>query len=326
MPVVLSQIFAPSDRVYKDAEWSLYHYPRQYFSRITPYDRFIYYRPHGKRALRPDSSHYFGHGVLGVPFDDVDDPTHRFVPLIRCEPFANLVPLRDASDRYYETESERSIQGQSAVRALGEIPYQRILAAASVTALGISLLPSTDELIASSYYGPPVPAPLDGVRRITEIPQGAGYVPQPGHRPDIYESAALQERARADHQEILRKIGDRVHRSGGSFWYNNHIDLVAEMGHERNLIEAKSLNDLRDAVNRMRYGIGQLMDYSVRYRAELQGAKPVLAFGRAPDRDTSFVATILQENGIAFISQDRGELLPLNDAAKSLRLFHDASL
>ena len=93
---------------------------------------------------------------------------------------------------------------------------------------------------------------------------------------------------------------------------------------ERNLIEAKSLNDLRDAVNRMRYGIGQLIEYGVRYRAELQGAKPVLAFGSAPDRDTSFVATILQENGIAFVSQDRGELLPLDDAAQSLRLFCDA--
>ena len=326
MPVVLSQIFAPSDRVYKDAEWSLYHYPRQYFSRITPYDRFVYYRPHGRRAPRPDSLHYFGHGVLGVPFDDVDDPTHRFVPLVKCEPFANLVPLRDASGRYYETESERSIQGQAAVRTLGEIPYQRILAAANVSALGISLLPSTDELVASSYYGPPLAPPLDRIRRITQIPAGAGYVPQAGHRPDIYESAALQERARADHQEILRRIGDRIQKHGGSFWYNNHIDLVAEMGSERNLIEAKSLNDLRDAVNRMRYGIGQLMDYSVRYRAELHGARPVLAFGRAPDRETSFVATILQENGIAFVSQDRGGLSPLNDAARSLRLFNDASL
>jgi len=325
MPVVLSQIFAPSDRVYKDAEWSLYHYPRQYFSRITPYDRFVYYRPHGKRALRPDSSHYFGHGVLGVPFDDLDDPAHRFVQLIKCEPFANLVPLRDPAGRYYETESERPIQGQSAVRTIGEIPYQRILAAANVTNLGISLLPSTDELVATSYYGVPIPPPLDGVRRITQIPAGAGYVPQAGHRPDIYESAALQERARADHQDILRKIGDRIHKRGGSFWYNNHIDLVAEMGDERNLIEAKSLNDLREAVNRMRYGIGQLMDYSVRYRAELQGAKPVLAFGRAPDRETSFVATILQENGIAFVTQDRDQLLPLNDAAKSLRLFSDVS-
>ena len=71
--------------------------PASIFSRITPYDRFIYYRPHGKRAPRPDSSHYFGHGVLGVPFDDLDDSTHRFVPLIRCEPFANLVSLRDPS-------------------------------------------------------------------------------------------------------------------------------------------------------------------------------------------------------------------------------------
>jgi hypothetical protein len=321
MPVVLSQIFAPSDRVYKDAEWSLYHYPRQYFSRVTPYDRFIYYRPHGKRAARLDASHYFGHGVLGVPFDDVDDPNHRFVPLIRCERFQNLVPLKDAFGRYYETESDRPIQGQSAVRAIGEIPYQRILAAANVASVGISLLPSTEEVAASAYLGTPIPPPIDEVRRITEIPAGAGYVPHGDYKMDVNESAALQERARADHQEILRRIAQLTRQKGGKFWYNNHIDLVVELDNQKSLIEAKSINDLRDVVNRMRYGIGQLMDYSVRYRAELQGASPVLAFGRPPDRDTSFVATILQENGIAFISQDEDALIPLNAAARSTPLF-----
>ena len=91
MPVILSQIFSPTDRVYKDAEWSLYHYPRQYFTRVLPYDRFIYYRPHGKRAPRPDSSHYFGHGVLGQPHEDPFDTNQRYVPVIRSEPFMYLV-------------------------------------------------------------------------------------------------------------------------------------------------------------------------------------------------------------------------------------------
>ena len=137
----------------------------------------------------------------------------------------------------------------------------------------------------------------------------------------MYESAALQERARADHQMLLRNIARVATERGGSFWYNNHIDLVVNLDGERTLIEAKSINDLRDAVNRMRYGIGQLADYQVRYRAELQNAKPVLAFGRPPDRDTSFVSTVLQETGIAFISQVQGRLVPMNETAKSLRLF-----
>lgn len=321
MPVVLSQIFSPTDRVYKDAEWSLYHYPKQYFGRITPYDRFVYYRPHGKRARRDDSSHYFGHGILGRPHDDPFDPNHRYVALIKCEPFKRLVPLKDPAGRYYETESDRPVQGQSAVRTIGEIPYQRILAAAEVTSLGISLIPSTEDLAAQSYYGTPVEAPIDDVRVALEIPQGAGYVPHPGRTIDVYESAALQERAREDHQHILRMLHAAATKLGAICWYNNNIDLVVDFGDERNLIEAKSLNDLRDAVDRMRYGIGQLADYQVRYRANLHGAKPLLAFGRPPDRQTSWIATVLEETGIGFVSRDTEQLIPLNESARSSRLF-----
>lgn len=320
MPVILSQIFEPSDRIYKDAEGSLYHYPRQYFSRIKPYDAFIYYRPRGRRTLREDSAHYFGHGVLGVPHDDLDDPTHRYVPLIRYEPFPTLVPLRDPFGRYYETESERPIVAQSAVRTLGEVPYHRILAAAHVVSTGISLAPSTDEIVATGYFGTPIPPPIDEVRRITAIPAGAGYVPKGNRFLDVNESAALQERARADHQKVLRSIAKAAKHKGGTFWYNNHIDLVVELGPERLLIEAKSLNDVRDAVNRMRYGLGQLMDYSVRYRANLHNAKPVLAFGRPLDRETSFVATILQENNVGLIAQDVDHLRALNDIARDYAL------
>ena len=239
MPVILSQIFAPSDRIYKDAEGALYHYPRQYFSRITPYDRFIYYRPRGRRSIRPDSACYFGHGILGVPYDDIDDPTHRFVPIYKYEPFPTLVGLRDQFDRYYETESQRPIQAQSAVRTLGEIPYQRILAASNIVSTNISLLPSTEDIVTPGYFGRPIAPPRDPIRRISEIPPGAGYVPHIDHRLDIQESAALQERARGDHQLLLRKIVTTATSRGATFWYNNHIDLVVNFDNERTLIEAK---------------------------------------------------------------------------------------
>jgi hypothetical protein len=320
MPVVLSQIFEPSDRIYKDAEGSLYHYPRQYFSRITPYDSFVYYRPRGRRTLREDSAHYFGHGILGVPFDDLDDRTHRYVPLIRYEPFPVLVPLRDPFGHYYETESIRPIVAQAAVRSIGSIPYQRILAAGHAVSAGISLAPTTEDIVASGYFGTPIAPPTDDVRRITAIPPGAGYVPKGNRIPDLNESATLQERARADHQNVLRIIASLTTRRHGTFWYNNHIDLVVELGSERLLIEAKSLNDLRDTVNRMRYGLGQLMDYSVRYKAELQNASPVLAFGRPLDRETSFIATILQENNVGLVAQDADVLRPLNDVARNYTL------
>ncbi len=65
MPVVLSQHFLSSDRRYQDAEFSLYHYPKVYFSRVQAYDRFIYYRPLGESRPRHDSRQYFGFGRLG---------------------------------------------------------------------------------------------------------------------------------------------------------------------------------------------------------------------------------------------------------------------
>ncbi len=204
------------------------------------------------------------------------------------------------------------------MRTVNEISYQRILAAANVVSLAISLMPSTEEIAAASYVGPPVTAPVDAVRPAASIPPGAGYVPRPGHTIDIYESAALQERARADHQRMLHA---NATARGASCWYNNNIDLAVDFGDERTLIEAKSLNDLRDTVNRMRYGIGQLADYKVRYRDQLQGASTLLAFGRPPDRETSWIATVLEETGIGFAAGDGDRLVPLNDSAHSMRLF-----
>ena len=104
MPVVLSQHFSAADRVYLDVEGSLYHYPRVYHARLSkPYNRFVYYRPLGGSARRPDSRHYFGHGVLGVPYADTHRADHYFVDVIQYQPFPKLVPLTDAQGTYYET-------------------------------------------------------------------------------------------------------------------------------------------------------------------------------------------------------------------------------
>ena len=117
MPVILSQHFLPAERVYEDAEGSLYHYPRQYFTRIQPFDRFVYYRPLGESTRRLDSKTYFGHGVLGVPFADPYRQDHRFVPIIQYEPFSNLVGLKDAQGRYFETETNQPPPSQSAAQS-----------------------------------------------------------------------------------------------------------------------------------------------------------------------------------------------------------------
>jgi hypothetical protein len=139
--------------------------------------------------------------------------------------------------------------------------------------------------------------------------------------PNVYEAAALQERARADHQRVLGLIVREVQAKGGTCLYNNNVDLLSKLGDERLLVEAKSLNDLLDAVDRMRYGMGQLLDYGVRYRSELQGAKPMLAFGRPPASDAQWIGDILQENGVAFAAATGDALIPLNERARLTRLF-----
>jgi hypothetical protein len=318
MPVILSQHFSPTDRVYEDAEFALYHYPRVYFNRIRPYDRFIYYRPLGRAQPRPDSKHYFGHGVLGQWFPDPHRSDHRFVQIIQGQYFPTPVPLIDARTKYYETESDRQPQGQAAVRDISETAYYRILAAGDVSSAGLSLLPNTESLIDVPLPLAASSIPRDRFREITSIPPGAGYVPSGASPLNVYESAALQERARSDHQGVLALIQRAVQSRGGATWYNNNVDLFAEVGEERFLIEAKSLNDVRDSVNRVRYGIGQLADYAYRYGAELRGPRKVLALGTRPPRETAWLGAVLDQERTAFLLASDGVIEPLNDMAQQV--------
>jgi hypothetical protein len=98
------------------------------------------------------------------------------------------------------------------------------------------------------------------------------------------------------------------------------MDLFANVDDGRLLVEAKSLNDVRRAVDRMRYGMGQLFDYRMRYRPEIGDAQPILAFGSPPPTDAG-IAEILDANGVSFISSEREQLIPLNTRARDLPLF-----
>jgi hypothetical protein len=66
----------------------------------------------------------------------------------------------------------------------------------------------------------------------------------------------------------------------------------------------------------MRYGMGQLMDYGVRYRAELEAAKPMLVFGRARASDAEWIGGVLQANGVALACGVGDALRPLNELAR----------
>lgn len=320
MPVVLSQRTWHDDPKYLDREGVIYHYPRQYRGRINDFDRFIYYRPATGAPLEERST-YIGHGVLGASFVDFNRPDHYFMPIAWYEPFASAVPLRQG-DVFVETESSAGPQFQSAARAIRETAYYRILMLGGVSAGHEFAPPITTETVLSAGYSPlVVEAPRDAFREAFTIPEGTGYVPSGKALPSVYESAALQERARKDHNATLELIRRHAERLGGRCWYNNNIDLFVCCCDQSLLIEAKSLNDARQSVDRMRYGMGQLFDYRVRYKADVAGAEPVLAFGTPPDQATRWITTILQENGVAFVARDRERIVPLNERAAALTIF-----
>ena len=319
MPVVLSQRTWHDDPKYLDREGVIYHYPRQYRGRINDFDRFIYYRP-ATGASEEERSTYIGHGVLGVSIEDWARAGHYFVDIGWYEPFEHPVPLRQAN-AFVETESPTSPQFQSAARPIRETAYYRILMLGGVSAGHEFAPPATTETVLTAGYSLlATEAPRDTLREALTIPEGTGYVPSGKALPSVYESAALQERARKDHNSTLELVRRRAERLGGHCWYNNNIDLLVRCGDQALLVEAKSLNDPRQSVDRMRYGMGQLFDYRVRYKAEVAGAQPVLAFGTPPDRATVWITTILEENGIAFIARDRDRLIPLNARAESLAI------
>ena len=319
MPIVLMQRAWQDDPQYKDTEFVVYHYPEQYFDRIRGGEQFVYYRP-SRGARSAEASCYFGCGVLGDIWPDPDGSPHRFVGIEKGIPFAKPVPYVDAEGKMYESRyaSRSPFQGQS-IRHIDDFDFYRILSAAGLTGSVFSDAPTVADVLAGRVSALTTP-PRDKFRPLDIVPDGTGYRPSE-NLPDVYESAALQERARADHQSTLRLFKDEVSRRGGNCLFNNNVDLLASFGNERYLVEVKSLARPLATVDRMRYGMGQLFDYSVRYRAEIGQAKPVLAFGATLGPEVAWVSEILQGNNVAFVARENNVLRPGNELAKDLPIF-----
>jgi len=305
---------------YKDVPFVIYHYPRQYFDEIRGGERFVYYRP-SRGAPQQEASTYFGCGVLGDVTPDPDDPDHRFVDIEKPIPFARPVPFEDPSGRMYESRlpNRSAFQGRS-IRYIDDMDYYRILEAAGLTGIDLAHAPSVTDVMQGRVSPLTVP-PKDEFRQLIAVPPGTGYRPTGHGSPDVQEAAALQERARADHQETLKILKAMVEKRGGSCLFNNNVDLLATFGKERVLVEVKSLTRPAATVDRMRYGMGQIFDYSVRYRAEIGRATPVLAFGAMLSSETAWVSEILQGNGVAFVARDNNDVRPVNELARDLPIF-----
>ena len=322
MPVVLMQRAWRDDPQYKDTEFVVYHYPRMYFDEIRGGEKFVYYRP-ARGAPSGQASAYFGCGVLGEVIDDPADANHRFVDIEKPVRFAKPVPFQDPSGAMYESQipNRSAFQGRS-VRQIGDLDFFRIVSAAGLTSAVFDSATSVGDVLAGRASPLTVP-PRDAFRDLTNVPDGTGYKPSGNAGPDVFDAAALQERARDDHQDTLRLFKRMVDAKGGACLFNNNVDLLAMFGEKRLLVEVKSLTRPLATVDRMRYGMGQLFDYSVRYRAEIEGAKPVLAFGAMLTNEVAWVADILQGNNVAFVARDHKlkELRPINELARQLPIF-----
>jgi hypothetical protein len=310
------------DRTYLDVEGVIYHYPRAYFELLNGFERFVYYRP-SSGAIKSERSAYVGYGTLGRPYADPANANRMFVDVKQYKPI-HPVSYADGGGVFFESgfTSRNAFQGRS-IRPISEVDFVRILVAAGIYGNPFDALADTESVVAQPY-SPLVAAgpPTQPLRRIEEIPAGTGYRPS-GNVIDVREAAALQERARKDHQDTLRALQLLVHERGGTTYLNNNIDLFADIRDEKLLIEAKSVGAESVVVDRMRYGIGQLADYSVRYRSDVGGAQRVLAFGRVPSPASRWISTILQESEIAFVALDQPSerIVPLNERAQNLPLF-----
>ncbi len=320
MPVVLMQRSWRDDPKYLDTEFAVYHFPERYFDRIKGGEKFVYYRP--TRGAPPgQESTYFGCGELGDVWDDPSSPSHRYVGIRKPIRFAHPIPYVNNLGKMYESRfhSRDTFQGHS-IRYIDDLDFHRILDAAGLTGIAFAQAPTIDDVILGRA-SPLLKPPLDALRKLDVVPAGTGYRPSQGVGPDVGESAALQERARGDHQETLRILKVAIDEKGGSCFYNNNIDLLAKVGNKQLLVEVKSLIDSSATVDRMRYGMGQLFDYSARYRKEIGKTSPVLAFGSSLRNGFAWVSEILQDNGIALIARERDELRPMNELAKELPVF-----
>lgn len=85
--IVLSQKVPPEN--YRDEIGAIYNYPKRYWSRVRPGDRFIYHQP----RTRGGGKSYIGCGAIGSISPDPDDEQLRNAELLDYIPFKRHVPV-----------------------------------------------------------------------------------------------------------------------------------------------------------------------------------------------------------------------------------------
>lgn len=130
MPVVFVTD-APTlwDNDYADITGVQYEFPDRYRNLVAEGDRFVYYRGSRGAAL---GTGYFGEGIVGE-ISNSGRPDHLLVELHDVALFAEVVPIRDPNDNYYETGSKTGTNWANGVRRVTDAQFEAIMTAAGGT-------------------------------------------------------------------------------------------------------------------------------------------------------------------------------------------------
>lgn len=134
--IVLSQRIVQESE-YRDIPFERYHFPRRYRRAIHRGDRFLYYQ--GDRWHR-DHRYYFGAGVVGDIYPDLEKENHFFADMVEAHPLPEKVPIYAPDGSFYESLSYTEVRRQpmpawqNSIRPISKEAFETIVYTANATA------------------------------------------------------------------------------------------------------------------------------------------------------------------------------------------------
>lgn len=141
--IVLSQRI-DQESEYRDIPFELYHFPQRYRHAIHRGDRFLYYQ--GDRWHR-DHRYYFGIGVVGDIYPDLEQQNHFFAELVEAHPLSVNVPIYTQDGGFYESLGYAEVRKkpvpawQNSIRRISKEAFETIVHAGNSM---VSLEPITE--------------------------------------------------------------------------------------------------------------------------------------------------------------------------------------
>lgn len=131
--IVLSQRLIQKS-TYKDEPFRRYHFPGRYRNQVKPGDFFLYYQ--GKSGPNRRHRYYFGVGVVGAVYPDIEEPDHYYAEVADAQSFSATVPIYAPGGGYYESIGFEEVRNkpipawENSIRRISTAAFEAIVAAA----------------------------------------------------------------------------------------------------------------------------------------------------------------------------------------------------